>query len=188
MKRISGLFFCAFVCAAMNAATIQVSPGSGTLASAVKNASARDILVLSEGNYTESSVKPTVALTIKAANGAHPVIALSSRFEVKADFTIEGVKIQSTGEAIRMVNASTPYSVTVRGCELSGCPSKFIRASTTDVTTPYINKLTVDNCIFHMERPATDNAPRAIEAAKAHLQLMSAEIKNCTFDGGALYR
>ena len=184
MKRISGLFFCAFVCAAMNAATIQVSPGSGTLASAVKNASAGDILVLSEGNYTESSVKPTVALTIKAANGAHPVIALSSRFEVKADFTIEGVKIQSTGEAIRMVDASTPYNVTVRNCELSGCPSKYIRAYTTNVTTPYINKLTVDNCIFHMERPATDNAPRAIEATKAHLQLMSAEIKNCTFDGG----
>lgn len=169
----------------MNAATVNVTPGSGTLKSAVTAASAGDILVLTNGTYAESSVKPTVAITIKAADGTQPIVTLTSRFEITKNFTIEGVKIQSTGEAIRMLSASTPYNVTVRGCELSGCPAKFIRAYTSDVTTPYIDKLTVDNCIFRMEKPAAENAPRAIEAAKAHLQLKSAEIKNCTFDGGA---
>ncbi len=175
----------ALLCATtLFAATINVSPGSGTIKTAVDKAAAGDVLVLTDGTYAESSVKPTVAITIKAANGAKPIVTLTSRFEITADFTIEGVNIQSTAEAIRMVDASTPYNVTVRNCELSGCPSKYIRAYTTNVTTPYINKLTVDNCIFRMERPAAENAPRAIEASYAHVQLKSLEVKNCTFDGG----
>ena len=177
--------FSALLCAiTLNAATVNVAPGSGTLKTAVNAASAGDVLVLSNGTYSESSIKPTVAITIKAADGTQPVLTLSSRFELTKDFTIEGVKIQCTAEAIRMVNASPAYNVTVRNCELSGCPAKFIRAYTTDASTPYINKLTVDNCIFYMERPTDDAQPRAIEAAKAHLQLKSLEVKNCTFDGG----
>ena len=111
----------ALLCATtLYAATIHVSPGSGTIKTAVGNASAGDVLVMTDGEYSESSVKPAVPLTIKAAENTHPVIMLSSRVEVMSDFTIEGVKIQSTAEAIRMVNASTPYNVTVKDCELSG--------------------------------------------------------------------
>ena len=80
--------------ALISAATVNVAPGSGTLKTAVTNATAGDILILADGEYTESSLKPTVALTIKAANGAKTVIKLSSRFEVKADFTIQGVTIR----------------------------------------------------------------------------------------------
>ena len=168
----------------LRGAVINVSPDTGTLKTAVGNASAGDVLVLTDGEYSESSVKPAMPLTIKAAENTQPVIMLSSRFEVMSDFTIEGVKIQSTAEAIRMVNASTPYNVTVKDCELSGCPGKYIRAYTSDVTAPYIDKLTVLNCIFRMEKPAEENAPRAIEATKAHLQLKNLEVRNCTFDGG----
>ena len=185
MKKFILTLCSALLCATtLFAATVNVSPGSGTIKTAVDKAAAGDVLVLTDGTYAESSVKPTVAITIKAANGAKPIVTLTSRFEITADFTIEGVNIQSTAEAIRMVDASTPYNVTVRNCELSGCPSKYIRAYTTNVTTPYINKLTVDNCIFRMERPAAENAPRAIEASYAHVQLKSLEVKNCTFDGG----
>ena len=185
MKKFILTLCSALLCATtLFAATVNVSPGSETIKTAVGKAAAGDVLVLTDGTYAESSVKPTVAITIKAANGAKPIVTLTSRFEITADFTIEGVNIQSTAEAIRMVNASTPYNVTVRNCELSGCPSKYIRAYTTNVTTPYINKLTVDNCIFRMERPAAENAPRAIEASYAHVQLKSLEVKNCTFDGG----
>ena len=90
----------------LRGAVINVSPGTGTLKTAVGNAVAGDELVLEDGIYAESSLKPTAALTIKAAQGAHPIISLSSRFEIKADFTIEGVELQSTGEAVRMLPGS----------------------------------------------------------------------------------
>ena len=185
MKRILFVSFAALLCAGMlSATTVNVSPGSGTINTAVKAAAAGDVLVLSTGDYTESSVKPTVALTIKAADGAKPVIKMSSRFEVKADFTLQGVKFEGTAEAVRMVPGSGAYNVTVKDCDLNGCPSYFIRIYNSDQSAPYVNKLTVDNCFFHMGT-ATANSARAIAAVKAPVQFKSMDVKNCTFDGGA---
>ena len=187
-KHLSFCIFLLFSAAinSVNAATVNVSPGSGTLKTAVTNASAGDILVLTDGTYTEeSSVKPTVALTIKAAEGTHPIVSLSSRFEIKADFTIEGIKITSAGEAIHMVPGDGVYDVTVRKCELSGCPSYFIRAYNTDQTAPYVNVLTIDDCIFRMEKiEGVEVLPRAVAATVTPKQLKSLLITNSTFDGG----
>lgn len=169
--------------ALISAATVNVSPGSGTLKTAVTNATAGDILILADGEYTESSVKPSVALTIKAADGTKPVIKLSSRFEVKADFTIQGVTIESTGEAIRMVPGNSAYNVTATDCQLSGCPSYFIRAYNTEQSAPYINTLTIDNCLFLMGTEAANTA-RAVAATKAPVQLRSLLVRNSTFNGG----
>ena len=81
MKRFFLFASCALLSVMMmNAETKNVSPGSSTIAAAVKNAAAGDVLVLTNGTYTESSVKPTVAITIKAADGAQPVVTLTSRF------------------------------------------------------------------------------------------------------------
>lgn len=159
---------------------------SGRIKSAATAAAAGDTLLLSTGDYTETSnIVLAKALTVMAAQGAQPVLKMSCRFEVSSDFALLGVQIHSSAEIVRMVYADTPYSVAVRNCELSGCPAKFIRAySFTGVTEPYINKLTVDNCIFRMERPATDNKPCAIEASHTLVQLKSLEVKNSTFDGG----
>lgn len=169
---------------AIHAATIRVSPGSGTLRTAVTNASAGDVLVLTDGEYTDTSVKPTVALTIRAAEGTSPVLKLSGRLEVKADFTLQGIRLESTGEAVRMVDAEAAYNVTVRDCELSKCPNYFIRAYTTTAEQPFINRLTVTNCIFRMERPDDTGSHRAITISKMTTQLKSLEVRNCTFDGG----
>ena len=178
-------FCCAVLCAiTLSATTIDVAPGSGTLKSAVNAATAGDILILTDGTYTESSVKPTVALTIKAAEGTHPIISLTSRFEIKADFTLQGVQLESTGEAIRMVPGSSPYNVTVKDCQLKGCPSYFIRAYNTDQTNPYVNNLTVDNCMFLMGSEAANTA-RGIAAPKTPIQLGNLIVRNSTFDGGA---
>ena len=178
-------FCCAVLCAiTLSATTIDVAPGSGTLKSAVNAATAGDILILTDGTYTESSVKPAVALTIKAAEGTHPIVSLSSRFEIKADFTLQGVSLQSSGEAIRMVPGSSPYNVTVKDCELKGCPSYFIRAYNTDQTSPYINNLTIDNCVFLMGSEAANTA-RGIAATKTPIQLGNLIVRNSTFDGGA---
>ena len=82
MKKLvlfSSVLFCAL---ALNAATVNVTPGSGTLKTAVNATEAGDVLVLTDGEYTESSIQPSVALTIKAAEGAKPVIKLTSRMEI----------------------------------------------------------------------------------------------------------
>ena len=181
MKRLFS--FAALLCAAtIHAATINVSPGSGTLKSAVNAATTGDILVLTDGTYTESSVKPTVSLTIKAAEGTHPIVSLSSRFEIKADFTMEGIDLQSTGEAVRMYTSDQPYNVSIRNCSLSGCPSYFIRAYDAP-ETPYIHTLSVEDCIFRIGGAAA-NTCRAVTANKTPQQLQNLLIRNCTFDGG----
>ena len=167
------------------AATIPVNPGSGTIQTAIAQAAAGDTLVLADGAYSESSVKPTVALTIQAAEGAHPVISMTSRFETKADFTLQGVEVQSSAEAIRMVTGPAAYNVTVRDCRLSGCPDYFIRFYDTIVAPPYVNTLTVDNCLFRMERPAANKKPRGIYGARVLRQLRNLSVTRCTFDGGA---
>ena len=185
MKRYIFLLTSALICAvAIDAATVNVTPGSGTLKTAVNNAAAGDVLILTNGEYSESSVKPTVALTIKAAEGTKPKITLTSRFEVKADFTLDGVSIQSSGEAVRMVTGSKPYDVSVRGCTFSGCPSYFIRAYDSSGDSPYINSLTVTDCLFLMGGESANSA-RAIAATAALKQINSITIRNCTFDGGA---
>jgi len=183
MKRF--LLFAAWVCAAtIQAATIQVAPGSGTLRTAVTNAAAGDVLVLATGEYNESSnIKPEVALTIRAAEGANPVVKLSGRLEVKADFTLQGVELQCAAEAVRMVPGNNVYSVVIRNCRLSGCPAYFIRAYNTDQTAPYIHQLTVDNCLFRMATEAANTA-RGVAATTAPKQLKNLLIRNCTFDGG----
>ena len=185
MKHIFPLLAALLCAAALNAATVNVSPGAGTISAAIKTASAGDVLVLADGEYSESSnIKPAVALTIQAAEGAEPVLKMSARFEVKADFTMQGVTIEGTAEAVRFVPGSTPYNVTLRDCELSGCPSYFLRVYTTDQQAPYINALTIDKCLFRMGGEAANTA-RGLYAENAPKQLNSVSIRNSTFDGGA---
>ena len=166
----------------LRGAVINVAPGEGALKAAVGQAAAGDELVLADGEYSESSVKPTVGLTIRAAEGAKPRLVLSSRFEVKADLTLDGVEVQSSGEIVRMVIGDAPYKVTVKNCTLSGCPSYFIRAYDTS-DAPYIDALTVDNCLFLMA-PETANTARGIAATKTPVQVKNLLIRNSTFDGG----
>ncbi len=186
MKRISFLILSVALCTFLPAATINVTPGSNTLKTAVTNAAAGDILILTDGTYYDSSVKPTVPLTIQAAEGTSPVIQLSSRIEIKADFTLQGVNVISSGEVIRMIAAETPYSVTVTDCNMSGCPNYFIRAYTTTAEAPYIHSLTVTNCLFTMHKDGDTGAPRAIAASKMLTQLASLSVSNCTFDGDSI--
>ena len=181
---LSVLLFAGALIGTMQAAIVPVKPGAGTIKAAADKAAAGDVLVLSDGRYSESSVKPTVALTIQAADGARPVIEMTSRFEAKADFTLQGVVLQSTAEAIRMLPGSSPYNVSVQNCELSGCPSYFIRAYNTDQEAPYIHTISIDNCLFRMGSSAANNA-RAFYAGSAPNQLKNLRISNCTFDGGA---
>ena len=155
MKRHIFLLASALICAvAIHAATVNVTPGAGTLRTAVTNAAAGDVLILTTGEYSESSsIKPDVALTIQAAESAKPVLKLSSRIEIKADFALAGVTLQSTTDVIRCTDADAPYN------------------------------LTVSNCLFCFGGE-TANSARAIYSANAPAQLQNISVTNCTFDGG----
>ena len=160
MNRHIFLLSVALICAAViHAATVNVTPGSGTLRTAITNAAAGDILVLTTGEYTESSnIRPTVALTIQAAEDAHPVLTMTGRLEVTADITLQNLQLQCSAEALRLVSGTTPYNVTLSSCELSGCPSYFLRVYNTDQEAPYVNAFTIDGCLFRMGSEAANSA------------------------------
>ena len=154
MKHIYSLLAALLCAAALNAATIQVSPGSGKLKAAIADASAGDVLVLQDGEYTESEyLQPAVPLTIKAADGAKPVIRLAKYIEIKAGFTLQGLTICSTAHIIQALKGDALYDVTL------------------------------DDCIFR-QGGATANSARAFTAKETPDKLRSLTIRNCTFDGG----
>ena len=181
MKRIGILLSLAFATIRLAAGTITVVPGSDAVYEAISQAQAGDVLVLAEGEYQETN-KLTInkQLTIQAAEGAQPIIRMASRIEASASLTLQSIELiaNSTGEAIRMVPGSEPYTVAVKSCTLQGFNSKTIRAYNNDQDAPYIESLIIDDCIF---RPA---AGRVIEASTAEKQVANLSITNSTFDGG----
>lgn len=193
MKKLFSLCLCFMASVALlSAATISVSPGTGTIKAAISNASSGDVLVLAAGEYTESStLRPgDKALTIKAADGATCTVNMGSRFEVVANFSLQNLILKGAStELLRMAKGTTPYDVSVTGCRLSGCTSKFIRVyfdedNETQPTSPRVNNVTIQDCVFLMGTDAA-NAVRAFHAGPwAHLLFNGLSIKNCTFDGG----
>ena len=154
MKRHSISLLFVLLSVTLHAATIQVSPGAGTLKTAITNSAAGDVLVLADGEYSESdTLRPMVALTIKAADNAQPVIRLKRRVELRADFTLQGVTIQTTSHVIYVEKGNALFDVTI------------------------------DNCIFRLGG-STVNTARAIYAGSAPEQIKSLTIRNSTFDGG----
>ena len=182
MKRIGILLSLAFTTISIAAGTITVVPGSDAVYEAISQAQAGDVLLLADGEYQEVN-KLTIdkQLTIQAAEGAQPIIRMASRIEASASLTLQSIELiaNSTGEAIRMVPGSEPYTVAVKSCTLQGFNSKTIRAYNSDQEAPYIESLIIDDCIF---RPA---AGRILEASVANKQVNHLLIRNSTFDGGA---
>lgn len=163
------------------ATTVNINPGTGTLSAAIQSAGANDEIVLSEGVYTESSsIKPTIPLTIKAADAAHVTVNMSSRFEIKANTAFVGIKMVAANatEAIRLVPGESPYNLTVDGCIFDGPFTRAIRVYNTDQSAPYVNKLMISDDIFYAPADA-----KVINAEALEKQVAQLEIKNSTFDG-----
>ena len=150
MKRISLFLCCALVGASMYAAVINVAPGSGTLRTAVMNAEAGDVLVLTTGEYNESStITTSVPLTIQAAEGAQPVVKTSKRIEVNADFALEGITFVCTYHLIQ-VTASAPISFGVHHCifRMGTASTNSYRAIYIDNATTRVKNVTITDCTF----------------------------------------
>ena len=184
MKRHIFLFSVALMCAtAIHAATVNVTPGSGTLRSAVTNAAAGDVLVLTTGEYNETAtITTSVALTIKAAEGTHPVVKSTKRIEVNADFTLEGVTFNCSYHLLQ-VTASAPINFSVRNCIFRfGTESvNNYRAIYIDSAPTRVRNVTIACCTFD---GGVNGSGRFIYISPgSNLEALegAAEIDHCTF-------
>ena len=181
MKRIGFIVSFALMTISMAAGTISVVPGSGAISEAIGQAQSGDVLVLADGQYTESSnIVISTPLTICAAEGAKPVLNAGGRIEVKADLRVVGLSIETTsaGEAFRLKPGTDLYSLYLKGCTIKGFSSKTIRVYASDQTAAYVDSLVLDDCLVQ------PSAGRGLEASAADKQVQHLRITNSTFDGG----
>ncbi len=141
------LSLCALACAVFaNAAVIQVAPGENTIEAALATASAGDVLELSTGNYTEwHSQTITTAVTIKAAEGASPVVGLYA-WRINTDFEMDGLTISnvSSDNYLLRTGGNVAGTIAFKNCTLNNqAATPFIYLSSNSVST-----LTIDNCVF----------------------------------------
>lgn len=163
MKKLFLLIPAFLLSLAINAATTPVSAGVNTLQTAISEATSGDILELGDGIFYEAgNFEMTKNLTIKAAEGAHPVIANRYFFRVEggADITFEGIKfdgsawrngnedpIGASDHCIRSHNNSTgEEDLQFIDCEFTGYPSYVLY---TQRDTRRWNSITINNCTFY---------------------------------------
>lgn len=185
MKRTFLTAISLFTLLAAQAAVVNVSPGTGTLKSALASATAGDVLVLSDGTYTESgTMRSTVPVTVKAAAGATPVIQASARFEAKQSLTLDGLTIVDASkdghEGVRMLYedgiSSTNMVMNIRNCTFSNTNGYAVRVYTSSQT--YVDSLNITGCQF------INPAKRVVYAMPSSgdaMMLRYVSIKNSTF-------
>ena len=153
MKKILSIFAAALFAVAVNAETIPVAAGENALRDAVASASAGDVLELASGNFAEvGDFSIDKNLTIKAAEGASPVIANTYYIKVDggAEVTFQGIKFDGAGASdhcVRSHNNSTGAEVvTFDNCDFYNYPSHVIYVQRANRKW---NSLIVRNCYFH---------------------------------------
>ncbi|MBI1291108.1 hypothetical protein GC173_07670 [bacterium] len=126
MRRQLQLAFLAMIAAAsaeVSAATINVSPGAGTIAAALSTAAAGDTLVLAAGNYTGSTVTINKSITILG-----PMDNVDPNGDLQADGSRPQTAGRGTGEAVlshgftlnNTTSGAKITDVTIAGLTLSG--------------------------------------------------------------------
>ena len=187
MKRhrfYSLLLICALTCASVvHAATINVAPGSGTLRTAVSNAAAGDVLVLTTGEYNEAStITTSVTLTIKAAEGTQPVVKSTKRIEVNADFSLEGVTFICAYHLIQ-VNATTPINFSVQNCifRMGTESANSYRTIYIDSATTRVKSVRITNCTFDGGAKGSGRFIYVYPGSNVEALEGPVEIDHCTF-------
>lgn len=146
MKRFLFFFMWCLMTLSASAAIVQVSPGDGTIATAVSVATAGDTLELATGDYTgASNVTIDKALTLKAVAGATPTLKMTARFTVNAaNVTFDGLTfVGSSAEGIRYYTATGNQKV--KNCSFEGFSSRVIRIYT---GTASLDSLEIEDCLF----------------------------------------
>lgn len=145
---------------AVNAATINITPTSpygenDNLRKAVYYAAAGDEIVLADGTYFEPYTGGYLALnkslTIKAAEGAHPVVQMEAYAQLTASAKVkfQGIKfdgsVQGSYEYYFRAYDVSASSLIFENCEFYDIKNEVFRAKS-DV---HMDSLIVNNCYFH---------------------------------------
>ena len=195
MKKIFAFFAVALVALAVNAET-QLSPGTKILYNAVAAASAGDVLVLDDGVYVESEVvELNKNITIKAAPGAHPIVAQQYYMKLlnSAQVTFIGIKFDgglynngqgANDHCIRPYDDTDNKALTLIDCEFCNWKSYILYPQRPNRR---MHSLTLDGCYFHDNQKGaiySETAPAASEP----LPLAILTVANTTFSGTPNYK
>lgn len=195
MKKI--LSFCIAVlcaCAMMSAAEVNLGPGSKVLYDAVAAASAGDVLILADGVYEEPEVvELNKNLTIKAADGAKPVVAQQYYMKLLsgAQVTFIGIKFDgglykdgqgANDHCIRPYDDSANKTLTLINCEFCNWKSYILYPQRANRC---MQTMTLQGCYFH------DNQRGAIyveTGSSDPCPLAELNVENTTFYGTPTYK
>lgn len=195
MKKIFAIFAAVLMAWAANAET-QLSPGTKILYNAVAAASAGDVLVLDDGVYVESEVvELNKNITIKAAPGAHPIVAQQYYMKLlnSAQVTFIGIKFDgglynngqgANDHCIRPYDDTDNKALTLIDCEFCNWKSYILYPQRPNRR---MHSLTLDGCYFHDNQKGaiySETAPAASEP----LPLAILTVANTTFSGTPNYK
>lgn len=196
MKRLYSFFAAMLVAFVANAAEVQLSPGSKVIYNAVMGASSGDILVLADGVYEEPEVVDlNKNLTIKAAAGAHPIIAQQYYMKLlnSAQVTFIGMKFDgglyksgqgANDHCIRPYDDTDNKALTLIDCEFCNWKSYILYPQRANRR---MQSLTLDGCYFHDNQRGAiyvETAPGASDP----LPLAVLNVTNTTFSGTPSYK
>ena len=160
MKKLFLLIPAMLLTLAMNAAVINITPTSpygenDNLRKAVYYAAAGDEIVLADGTYFEPKTGGYLALnkslTIKAAEGAHPVVQMEAYAQLTAAAKVkfEGItfdgSVQGSYDYYFRAYDVSASSLIFENCEFYDIKNEVFRAKS-DV---HMDSLIVNNCYFH---------------------------------------
>ena len=186
MKKFILLIPAMLLSLAMNADPIGPGDASttviGALKTAVDAAAADAVIELSDGIYQEGDVIDlNKDITIKAAEGAHPVIAQKYYFKLlnNAQVIFQGIKFDgglypASDHCIRAYDESPTGTLILVDCEFTRYPSYIIY---TQSDSRRLDAITIRNCYFH------NNTKCAVHLtySGSHQTCNSLTIENSTF-------
>lgn len=158
--------------------TINLSAGTDAIKAAVAAAWPGDEIVLAEGTYNESaSIELDKNLTIKAADGASPIVVPVKDFAISngVEVTIQGIKFDGTSQtASNFIYAAdnSANNLTVEGCEFYNIGNRVIYAGSDKKLV-----CTVDDCYFHNN---TKSCIYIENTAALNLTVTNSTFANCS--------
>ena len=135
----------------LNAKVINIAPGT-SLAYTINDAEAGDVIVMADGLYSgEDQLHLTKDITIKAADGATPVVQTTYYSELKsgAKVYIEGITFDGSTTAqqcIRVYDATDGKELHLNKCEFKNYPKDVISGDKAEYT---LDSCVINNCYFH---------------------------------------
>ena len=150
MKKI--FLFVAAICvsAAMNAATVTIEPGENKIGGAIASLADGDVIELQTGDYYEwNSLVFTTKVTLKAADGAKPVLH-PNVIKIQNDFEINGVKIVNLNKDnyLLRTGANVAGTIAVKNCDLELNPEVSNPVPYFYLSSNTVGNLVIDNCTF----------------------------------------